>query len=251
MPDSNKPELCIMGYGFVGRATELLLKQNGHTHIAIHDPDQGHVIEDWHNFDYAFLCVPTPSDAGALDLTVLHSVYDMVCAQGLTPVIRSTIGPDQVDQFPDAVMMPEFIRERHWQHDAQNTTQVILGGAVPDTLINLFGNQVVYCADAGTAMLFKMARNATLATKVLLANEFSALCDQLHTDYQQLQRLFELDGCLGTTHWQVPGPDGKLGYGGSCLPKDTEHLSGLMPHSLLNTVVAANTQLRDSDDQTN
>ena len=28
------------------------------------------------------------------------------------------------------------------------------------------------------------------------------------------------DERLGKSHWAVPGPDGKLGFGGSCFPKD-------------------------------
>ena len=33
------------------------------------------------------------------------------------------------------------------------------------------------------------------------------------------------DGRIGRSHWQVPGHDGKLGFGGSCFPKD---LNGFM-----------------------
>jgi UDPglucose 6-dehydrogenase len=33
---------------------------------------------------------------------------------------------------------------------------------------------------------------------------------------------FELDGRIGKSHLTVPGFDGKLGYGGSCFPKDVQ-----------------------------
>ena len=29
---------------------------------------------------------------------------------------------------------------------------------------------------------------------------------------------------LGDSHWNVPGPDGKKGFGGSCFPKDINAL---------------------------
>ena len=29
------------------------------------------------------------------------------------------------------------------------------------------------------------------------------------------------DNRMGFSHWAVPGPDGKYGFGGSCFPKDT------------------------------
>jgi UDPglucose 6-dehydrogenase len=32
------------------------------------------------------------------------------------------------------------------------------------------------------------------------------------------------DDRIGDTHMQVPGTDGKFGYGGHCFPKDTEAL---------------------------
>ena len=32
------------------------------------------------------------------------------------------------------------------------------------------------------------------------------------------------DGRVGNSHSQVPGPDGKLGFGGSCFPKDVQAL---------------------------
>ena len=31
---------------------------------------------------------------------------------------------------------------------------------------------------------------------------------------------FAADGRVGDSHMQVPGPDGKLGFGGTCFPKD-------------------------------
>ena len=30
---------------------------------------------------------------------------------------------------------------------------------------------------------------------------------------------------MGKTHWDVPGPDLKLGFGGSCFPKDINSLN--------------------------
>ena len=32
------------------------------------------------------------------------------------------------------------------------------------------------------------------------------------------------DGRIGDSHLNVPGPDGKLGFGGSCFPKDVQAL---------------------------
>jgi UDPglucose 6-dehydrogenase len=45
------------------------------------------------------------------------------------------------------------------------------------------------------------------------------------------------DKRLGDSHWQVPGPDGKFGFGGSCLPKDSKHMGTLLPKSNLQSSI--------------
>ena len=35
----------------------------------------------------------------------------------------------------------------------------------------------------------------------------------------------KLDPRLGESHWQVPGHDGQRGWGGKCLPKDSQALA--------------------------
>jgi len=193
--------------------------------------------------------LPTPNYDGSLDIDLLEAMYDHVLQCGATPVIRSTVGPDQVQRFPHAVWMPEFIRERHWQHDVEHTHSVLFGGDVKPELQALFGDLIINCVDARIAMLFKMARNAALATKVTLANELYDLCDQLGTEYAQLESLLVQDGCLGTTHLQVPGPDGYRGFGGNCLPKDTWHLAELLKSdSVLHRVLDVNDRIRDGNE---
>ena len=46
-------------------------------------------------------------------------------------------------------------------------------------------------------------------------------------DYDDLASMFKMEGCLGITHWDVPGPDGKFGFGGKCFPKDLTHFDSL------------------------
>ena len=40
-----------------------------------------------------------------------------------------------------------------------------------------------------------------------------------------------VDSRMGKSHWQVPGPDGRRGYGGACFPKDISALR-FMAHEL-------------------
>ena len=41
---------------------------------------------------------------------------------------------------------------------------------------------------------------------------------------QQALYGFAADGRVADSHLHVPGPDGKLGYGGTCFPKDVNAL---------------------------
>jgi UDPglucose 6-dehydrogenase len=63
-----------------------------------------------------------------------------------------------------------------------------------------------------------------LATKVSFANEMKMICDGINIDYDKVVEYATHDERLGKSHWVVPGPDGKLGFGGSCFPKDINAL---------------------------
>ena len=62
--------------------------------------------------------------------------------------------------------------------------------------------------------------NTFLATKVSFANEMYQICEGLNIDYDKVTEYAKHDERLGYSHWNVPGPDGDLGYGGHCFPKD-------------------------------
>jgi UDPglucose 6-dehydrogenase len=46
----------------------------------------------------------------------------------------------------------------------------------------------------------------------------------LDVDYDKVIEYATQDERLGTSHWNVPGPDGDFGYGGHCFPKDVKAL---------------------------
>ena len=50
------------------------------------------------------------------------------------------------------------------------------------------------------------------------------LSDEVGADWNTVIEGFVRDGRVGHSHTQVPGPDGKLGFGGSCFPKDIQAL---------------------------
>ena len=72
--------------------------------------------------------------------------------------------------------------------------------------------------------MIKYIVNTFLATKVTFANEIKILCDEAGINFSEIIKIAMLDKRLGESHWQVPGPDGKSGFGGSCFQKDILNL---------------------------
>lgn len=221
--------VLIVGYGFVGKATELLLTYDStYFNVTKYDPALGLLAEE-KKYDYIFLCVPTNQKIdGTLDTSILEGSYNQWKEYG-NIVIRSTIGPDQVKYFPSAIMMPEFLREKHWEDDVKD---VLIPIIVSDTTLgiilkNNLRHKFVDTVGAKEAMMFKLARNSALAMRVALANEFREICERLDMDFDSLSQLLESDFSVGGSHWESPGPDGQVGFGGKCLPKDLTHMSTL------------------------
>ena len=241
----------IVGHGFVGKATEITLKTlNPGMQIAIHDPQLGLTVTE-NTFDWVFICVPTNLTKGnKLSTKIVDDVYKQFDGE---QIIRSTLPPEQVDKYPDATLWPEFLREVTFDIDATQpqVTDVI---GIDDAYENYFApgsftdwlkyQRAVNIVTKKEAALFKMSRNAFLATKVAFANQLYIKCTELDIDYDEVKKLLQhsLDA---TTHWDVPGPDGKYGFGGKCLPKDTTHYRSLNGDVLSSIVLMLNKYHRE------
>ena len=51
-------------------------------------------------------------------------------------------------------------------------------------------------------------------------NEFKLIADKIGANWEDALFGFSSDGRVGDSHLNVPGHDGKFGYGGTCFPKD-------------------------------
>ena len=66
--------------------------------------------------------------------------------------------------------------------------------------------------------------NCFFATKVSFLNEMYQIADKCNANWDEAVEGFVRDGRIGHSHMNVPGPDGKFGFGGSCFPKDIQAL---------------------------
>ena len=76
--------------------------------------------------------------------------------------------------------------------------------------------------DCETAELIKYMNNTFFATKVSFMNDMKLLADKCGATWEDAVEGFVRDGRIGHSHLNVPGHDGRYGFGGSCFPKDIQ-----------------------------
>ena len=212
-------KIVIIGFGVVGQATKETLK--GNNTIEIHDPKKGH-ISNYKDADVVFICTPHEHVGSYLNELKDHeSVF-----------VRSTIQFEWVLNTNIAVW-PEFLTERTWKEDAVNPLCCICGGSIRqlETLKNLTKFKYIkswYHTENHTAALMKNATNVFYTMKVSYANILYDICEKYNISYDKLKNCITEDPRMGTQHWDVPGPDGKLGYGGKCFPQNLEMMRDLI-----------------------
>jgi UDPglucose 6-dehydrogenase len=130
----------------------------------------------------------------------------------------------------NAVFNPEFLTEANYIDDFKNQNRIIIGCDSDDFIKikglyeKVFKGVPIIITSSTTAEMVKYTANCFLATKVSFANEIKQICEKIQVDYDEVIKCATYDDRLGTSHWKVPGPDGRLGFGGSCFPKDINAL---------------------------
>jgi UDPglucose 6-dehydrogenase len=127
----------------------------------------------------------------------------------------------------DVVNNPEFLREGSAIENFMRPDRVVLGGSSQHALailkdiyrpLYLIETPIVVTNNE-TAELAKYASNAFLALKISFINEIATLCDSVAVDVHDVAKILGLDKRIGSKFLHAG-----LGYGGSCLPKDSRAL---------------------------
>jgi UDPglucose 6-dehydrogenase len=183
-----------------------------------------------------FLCVPTPMGVGGIaDLSAVEAVIEETCASlppGCVVVNKSTVPVGTADRTAEllerddvaVVSNPEFLREGSAVHDFLHPDRIVVGSTSQDAaervaaLYARLGAPMVL-TDSASAEMIKYAANCFLAMKLSYVNAIAELCERLDADVADVTEGMGYDKRIGQA-FLSPGP----GWGGSCLPKDTQAL---------------------------
>ena len=246
-----KQKIGVIGNGFVGGAVKFgFSPQTGcDAEVRVYDKNPNkstHTLEETVNeSDFIFLSVPTPANSdGSINLDILKNaladINEVHKGKDNAILIRSTVIPGTTwslqQEYTNLNLLfnPEFLTERSANFDFINQSRFIIGNSgkslnmmkseqFTDLLKDRFGECVAIMETSyETAELIKYMNNCFFATKVSFMNEMYQISEKIDANWEEAVSGFVADGRIGHSHMNVPGPDGKFGFGGSCFPKDIQ-----------------------------
>ena len=240
-------KIGIVGNGFVGSSVAFgFSPQTGcdGAELRIHDKDEYKSLntlkEVVNESDFIFVSVPTPSNKdGSINLDIVNNIFEEMNKLNHRTdnifLLRSTVVPGTTRKIQNncrrlnVVFNPEFLTERSAKFDFINQARVVLGGdeshtsKVAELFSWRFGESLpIVKTNYETAELVKYVNNCFFSVKISFLNEMRVMSEKCGAKWEDVVEAFVRDGRVGYSHMNVPGPDGKYGFGGSCFPKDVQ-----------------------------
>ena len=233
--------ILVIGCGHVGGTIADSLEEHNVEVVRIDPRYNDNKIKDYLNADGAIICLPTPTVNGKPDDSIIKRVvYGLGDMQIL---IKSTILPNQINKYKDNVTYsPEFLREKHAKEDFENQKFCIWGGT--DLNVGFWLNQFKrldkqnVVTDRATASMIKYVHNCWLAIKVTFFHDLKRKLSK-DVNYNQMTSILSMFENIGPSHMEAE----KLGYGGSCFPKDVEAFKNYTSSEILETIMKVNNTL--------
>lgn len=234
-------KIGVIGGGTVGRAVARTYLEHV-KEVRIYDLVHERRLNSLGNTlltDIVFICVPESALKEVIKQLEVGTENNFVIKS--TVPIGTTKRLRQEYDLPNLVHSPEFLTERCAMTDAQMPAVNIVGRVqlgtawVERSICSQMLGQLylerfpgIGCLDVTSdeSEALKLFLNGFFATKVAYFNEIHSLTKSLNLDWEFIRMGMLADGRVGHSHTHVPGPDGKYGFGGKCLPKDLETLSG-------------------------
>ena len=244
-------KIGVIGNGFVGNAVQFGFSQKVgcEAEVRVYDKNPSkstHSLEETVNkSDFIFLSVPTPANEdGSINLDILegalNDINEVHDGKDNVILIRSTVVPGTTwklqTKYPhlNILFNPEFLTEKSSNFDFINQSRFVIGNsgkqvswAKSEDFVELIRDRFGDCVailetNYESAEMIKYMSNCFFATKVSFMNEMYQIAEKIDANWNDIVSGFVADGRIGHTHLNVPGHDGKFGFGGSCFPKDIQ-----------------------------
>lgn len=240
--------ILIIGYGVVGKLEHKILEK---LNPDIYDIN-GYSTKKYNKvYDFAIVCVPTPTIDGKCNISEVSKAINEHEAN--IYIIKSTVAVGVTDKLKKLtgkrlVFSPEHSgATQHCNDFDYNFT--ILGGDKKDCYAVQQMYQEVFNAyhtfkivDSQTAELHKYMINSYLGMKVSFCVEYWKICQELGLSYEELRECFVLDPRIEASHTFVY--DNHPYWDSHCLNKDIPAIANQFDIELLKEIVKRNEEMK-------
>lgn len=259
-------DICVIGFGFVGTAVYENLKKRGNTMYIYDKFQEEHSDPEVINkSSICFVCVPTPASDNGYDTSALEDVFSVLDRLDYNGIIvnKCTVLPGTtaklIDNYSNLKITynPEFLTAKTATDDFDKQKHIVIGyenssygRTVKEFFRSNFPDAEISSCSTLEAESIKIFCNTFYAVKVQTFTEFKLMCDSTGANYNTIKDLMLRNGWINPMHTQVPGPDGKVSFGGMCFPKDLTALTHYMKNNnldcdVLDAALAERNKMRD------
>ena len=249
--------VMIVGHGYVGSAVASIFKDE--EKVIIDPKFNDNKISDFFDekFNIVFVCVDTPKGNNTTLLDKVLSEINVFIGNNTPVCCKSTSTPEyygnaeKIYKNIRVLHSPEYLSSNNNIEKFQNQTFCIVGGeeSACRLVTSVFCSRLknltlenIHTTDIRTAALVKYSENFYLGMKVTLFNELYEIHQRIgcESTFDEFRALSGADPRIGTSHTQVPGWDGKFGWGGHCLDKDNHEFMNFSESPLVEFIVNLN-----------
>lgn len=208
-----------------------------------------HFTTDWKSAysgaDIIIIAVSSPSNAnGSANLGYIETAMKQIAAsisKDCLVVMKSTVPPGTTNALErplreqvcrrntslwvEMASNPEFLAQGTAVYDTIHPSRIVIGcksDRAESMLKDVYRpfKAPIICMDCASAELTKYASNCFLAVKLSYINEIANICELTGASIHQVTMAMSYDTRIGKEYMKAG-----IGFGGSCLPKDTRALT--------------------------